>query len=39
MRSICSGDGQLTYEVRQSPWTTMFADDIVICSKSSEDVE
>ncbi|KAK3545937.1 hypothetical protein QTP70_016961, partial [Hemibagrus guttatus] len=31
---------QLSEEVRQeSPWTMMFADDIVICSKSSEQVE
>ncbi|KAK3574085.1 hypothetical protein QTP86_002865 [Hemibagrus guttatus] len=31
---------QLSEEVRQeSPWTMMFADDIVICSKSREQVE
>ncbi|KAK3561228.1 hypothetical protein QTP86_029608, partial [Hemibagrus guttatus] len=31
---------QLSEEVRQeSPWTMMFADDIVICSESSEQVE
>ncbi|KAK3573129.1 hypothetical protein QTP86_014133, partial [Hemibagrus guttatus] len=31
---------QLSEEVRQeSPWTTMFADDIVICSESREQVE
>ena len=31
---------RLTYEVRQeSPWTMMFADDIVICDESSEQVE
>ncbi|TKS65679.1 RNA-directed DNA polymerase from mobile element jockey [Collichthys lucidus] len=31
---------RLTDEVRQeSPWTMMFADDIVICSKSREQVE
>ncbi|KAK3565616.1 hypothetical protein QTP86_012938 [Hemibagrus guttatus] len=32
--------GQLSEEVRQeSPWTIMFADDIVICSESREQVE
>ena len=31
---------RLTDEVRQeSPWTMMFADDIVICSESREQVE
>ena len=31
---------RLTDEVRQeSPWNMMFADDIVICSKSKEQVE
>ena len=31
---------RLTNEVRQeSPWTMIFADDIVICSESSEQVE
>ncbi|KAK3532944.1 hypothetical protein QTP70_004548 [Hemibagrus guttatus] len=31
---------QLSEEVRQeSPWTIMFADDIVICSESREQVE
>ncbi|KAK3539988.1 hypothetical protein QTP70_019636, partial [Hemibagrus guttatus] len=31
---------QLSEEVRQeSPWTMMFADDIVVCSKSREQVE
>ncbi|KAK3540383.1 hypothetical protein QTP70_030202 [Hemibagrus guttatus] len=35
-----SGMDQLSEEVRQeSPWTMMFADDIVICSESREQVE
>ncbi|KAK3554535.1 hypothetical protein QTP70_024436 [Hemibagrus guttatus] len=34
------GSGTLSEEVRQeSPWTMMFADDIVICSESREQVE
>ncbi|KAK3569297.1 hypothetical protein QTP86_026554 [Hemibagrus guttatus] len=38
-RTVVS-DGPLSEEVRQeSPWTMMFADDIVICSESREQVE
>ncbi|KAK3542601.1 hypothetical protein QTP86_031299, partial [Hemibagrus guttatus] len=39
-RSRTVGMDQLSEEVRQeSPWTMMFADDIVICSESREQVE
>ncbi|KAK3548966.1 hypothetical protein QTP70_022654, partial [Hemibagrus guttatus] len=38
-RTVVSDD-QLSEEVRQeSPWTMMFADDIVICSESREQME
>ncbi|KAK3545114.1 hypothetical protein QTP70_000834 [Hemibagrus guttatus] len=37
---VCYSDGHLSEEVRQkSTWTMMFADDIVICSESREQVE